>query len=59
MALFTQASRVGPPFARLCYVTRSASTNVSGFSSPVLFAILVVHPASLCDVCLDPYITYL
>ena len=43
--------------ARLCYVVRSASTAVSGFSSSVfVFAMLVVHPASLCDVCLDPYI---
>jgi hypothetical protein len=44
-------------FARLCYVVRSAPTAVSGFSSSVfVFAMLVVHPASLCDVCLDPYI---
>lgn len=44
-------------FARLCYVVISASTAVSGFSPSVfVFAMLVVHPASLCDVCLDPYI---
>ncbi|KAG8221493.1 hypothetical protein J3R82DRAFT_1706 [Butyriboletus roseoflavus] len=43
-------------FARLCYVVISASTAISGFSSSVfVFAMLVVHPASLCDVCLDPY----
>ena len=42
--------------ARLCYVVISASTAISGFSSSVfVFAMLVVHPASLCDVCLDPY----
>jgi len=40
-------------FARLCYVVISPSTFLVSSSS---FAMLVVHPASLCDVCLDPYI---